>query len=491
MIRMEIDKSILSDIESKHKIYFKEKIRPKLEKEISNFKDEEKKLLEYLNRDDIFENLCCGNQKKLVEIIEYVNTNFEDLLIMNLLYEINHYFYERFQELDENDNLTIDGNIKKDGIDFLKSIKKIYLADIKIYPNIEKEVLVFEYFIKNESKITKKKFKEQYMAYGVFNKIIMEVNKELSSDETKNKTKLEDKLKDRFIYDKFRNKLIEDQENNYNTEKKFKGKKREDSFFKVTIFNTLNTIFNYTSFSNSVELKDSSKKEFSWGRHELISKLGITVCPYCDRQYITNYKEDEKDEDEKTTADLDHFYIKSKYPYLALSLYNFVPSCQICNSRMKGSEDFLVKPHVYPYKGFEKDVYFTVSAQGFSKIMNSELDYEVYLHNKNNDTEIENSIETFKLNKVYAYSHNNYINEIYENIIKNPEENLTCIANLFDKKDVKDINLFIDTLSRNGEEVKEGFKKFLKKPYLDRIKNKEPLSKLTQDFLDYFENKRG
>lgn len=489
---MEIDKSVLSDIESKHKIYFKEKIRPKLEKEISNFKDEEKKLLEYLNRDDIFENLCCGNQKKLVEIIEYVNTNFEDLLIMNLLYEINHYFYERFQELDENDNLTIDGNIKKGGIDFLESIKKIYLADIKIYPNIEKEVLVFEYFIKNESKITKKKFKEQYMAYGVFNKIIMEVNKELSSDETKNKTKLEDKLKDRFIYDKFRNKLIEDQENNYNTEKKFKGKKREDSFFKVTIFNTLNTIFNYTSFSNSVELKDSSKKEFSWGRHELISKLGITVCPYCDRQYITNYKEDEKDEDEKTTADLDHFYIKSKYPYLALSLYNFVPSCQICNSRMKGSEDFFTKPHIYPYeKGFEKDAYFTVSDADFSKIVAKEIDFKVYLYNHKSDEKISNSIETFKLDKVYAYSHNKYINEIYENITENPREKLDNFANLFDLKDVKDEDLLRRTLSKNGIKIKKEFEETIKKPYLDRIKNNEPLSKLTQDFLDYFENKRG
>ena len=36
--------------------------------------------------------------------------------------------------------LDIGLNGEKDGIDFLKSIKKIYLADIKIYPNIEKEV---------------------------------------------------------------------------------------------------------------------------------------------------------------------------------------------------------------------------------------------------------------------------------------------------------------------------------------------------------------
>ncbi|PFL95352.1 hypothetical protein COJ37_23650 [Bacillus cereus] len=67
-------------------------------------------------------------------------------------------------------------------------------------------------------------------------------------------------------------------------------------------------------------------------RHQIMYNYGIEVCPYCNRNYISKYKKDGK---LRTTADLDHFYPKSKFQLFSLSLYNFVPSCQICNSRFK------------------------------------------------------------------------------------------------------------------------------------------------------------
>ncbi|KAB2357038.1 hypothetical protein [Bacillus toyonensis] len=67
-------------------------------------------------------------------------------------------------------------------------------------------------------------------------------------------------------------------------------------------------------------------------RHQILYNYGIEVCPYCNRNYISKY---EKDGKLRTTADLDHFYPKSKFQLFSLSLYNFVPSCQICNSRFK------------------------------------------------------------------------------------------------------------------------------------------------------------
>ena len=82
-------------------------------------------------------------------------------------------------------------------------------------------------------------------------------------------------------------------------------------------------------------------------RHQIMSKMRIPVCPYCNRQYVTLYRD--SGNHQKTTADLDHFYAKSIYPYLALCVYNFVPSCQICNSRFKGDVDFYETPHLYPY----------------------------------------------------------------------------------------------------------------------------------------------
>lgn len=35
---------------------------------------------------------------------------------------------------------------------------------------------------------------------------------------------------------------------------------------------------------------------------------------------------------------LDHFYHKAEYPFLSLSLFNFVPCCYSCNSKFKGSK---------------------------------------------------------------------------------------------------------------------------------------------------------
>ena len=103
------------------------------------------------------------------------------------------------------------------------------------------------------------------------------------------------------------------------------------------INNKINKIFDYDKFT-----KGDSK--IGWGRHELLVMLGIEACPYCNRNYITYYEEENK---KKTTADLDHYYPKSKYPFLALSLYNFIPSCKICNSLFKRDNNV---QSLYPYE---------------------------------------------------------------------------------------------------------------------------------------------
>ncbi len=58
----------------------------------------------------------------------------------------------------------------------------------------------------------------------------------------------------------------------------------------------------------------------------LQSQLGVKVCPYCNRMYTTtSYGK------KRTRPEFDHFYPQSRYPYLAVSLFNLIPSCNICN----------------------------------------------------------------------------------------------------------------------------------------------------------------
>lgn len=74
--------------------------------------------------------------------------------------------------------------------------------------------------------------------------------------------------------------------------------------------------------------------------YNLVEHLGITVCPYCDRTFIINVPKDGK-----RTSQLDHFYSKDKYPFLALSFYNLIPSCYACNHVKSNNDKRLLNPY--------------------------------------------------------------------------------------------------------------------------------------------------
>lgn len=58
----------------------------------------------------------------------------------------------------------------------------------------------------------------------------------------------------------------------------------------------------------------------------LQNQLGVKVCPYCNRMYATTLYGKRR-----TRPDFDHFYPQSRYPYLTVSLFNLIPSCNVCN----------------------------------------------------------------------------------------------------------------------------------------------------------------
>ena len=60
--------------------------------------------------------------------------------------------------------------------------------------------------------------------------------------------------------------------------------------------------------------------------------LNLHSCFYCETAYVNAYTVSGIN---KKHFDVDHVLPKKKCPLLALSLFNFVPSCQVCNSRIK------------------------------------------------------------------------------------------------------------------------------------------------------------
>ena len=89
---------------------------------------------------------------------------------------------------------------------------------------------------------------------------------------------------------------------------------------------------------------DKELKVRTW----LAKELGVKTCPYCNREYTFSRK---LRNNREVHPEFDHFYPKSKYPYLSLSLYNLVPSCHTCN-HLKIEHEIGMNPY---YKSFDDE----------------------------------------------------------------------------------------------------------------------------------------
>ncbi len=96
-----------------------------------------------------------------------------------------------------------------------------------------------------------------------------------------------------------------------------------------SVNNTLRGIFNYDNFASR---KGQGKKG---GGILLMRKIlkHIRYCPYCNAVMVYALKRNDNDNTYKSA--FDHFYPKSRYPFLGLSLYNLIPACDRCNSKFK------------------------------------------------------------------------------------------------------------------------------------------------------------
>lgn len=112
----------------------------------------------------------------------------------------------------------------------------------------------------------------------------------------------------------------------------------------------ISEIFDYASFRRS-----------SYFRGACVN-LGFesATCPYCNYEaitVITRATAKKTNGKEKAYVEADHFFQKSKHPFLALSFFNLIPSCHNCNAMDKGAIDFSLTTHVNPYVESLDDIY--------------------------------------------------------------------------------------------------------------------------------------
>ncbi|UZE26658.1 hypothetical protein [Pseudomonas asplenii] len=143
--------------------------------------------------------------------------------------------------------------------------------------------------------------------------------------------------------------------------------------------NEFSTVFDYPHLSQN------------YG-HNIVNEWKIDICLYCNDEGIQS-----RGEEDQFKTDLDHFYPKSKFPFLAISLYNLVPAGGFCNQKFKKDSDMLDSMHPFE-DGASEIPLFHINYPLGGKLL--ENNYSVDLWPQNH--KIDRNLEMFKIAHYYS-----------------------------------------------------------------------------------------
>ena len=247
--------------------------------------------------------------------------------------------------------------------------------------------------------------------------------------------------------------------------------------FKTEFDCTLDDLL-YGSFEKLQEIKDlgdMSKRddvkalfnyETKFQKH--ISKffeqyVEVHTCYFCNIEFINTFMT--KDEKIKNGFTLDHYIDKGKYPYLALSLYNLIPSCYTCNSKVKRVHSVETLSPASTDFDFDNKVKFKTFMQNRNLLIDCEDDFALLLKEDFSDI-YKQYIDVFELDGRYKY-HKYKVIEMINRRKEYPDSRIKELALLTQKTE---------------EEVKQDlFGEYL---FEDEDLHKRPLSKLVRDISD-------
>jgi 5-methylcytosine-specific restriction endonuclease McrA len=205
------------------------------------------------------------------------------------------------------------------------------------------------------------------------------------------------------------------------------------------------------------DIYNDFRKEWA---NKLVTLTNVKVCPYCNRNFIVNFNKRE------TTVELDHFFPKSKYPYLAISLYNLIPSCHTCNHKKDNK-----KLKIYPYTESINDYVkfsFKLNKLPFS-LENIDLLTIKKKNTRRNRKKINNYEKVLNISTLYA----NHKDIIIDLIQKEAIYNESYLDEL--------LTQYEGTLFKNREDLQ----RIISGGYVsDEEIGKRPLSKLVKDISD-------
>jgi hypothetical protein len=250
--------------------------------------------------------------------------------------------------------------------------------------------------VKNKKTKKKKKKKKKNKKIIKRNRFDLSINKDTEYS-AKTKMKIEDILYHQYINDINVKKYID--EIFYSLDSSQKCRKLLEEILLCSPEDMeirVKKIDNY----KGIQPKEKIKKIFDYEREkksstdrigQIFRDANFKVCVYCNRNYISNFETNNR---KRITFTLDHFHQKNKYPILALSLYNLVPSCAVCNTNIKNTRNVkqYMNPHSSNYR-FNEEAKFTFLVNNNVFIQTSNSDCQDYI----NDFYINDVYQTHKL----------------------------------------------------------------------------------------------
>lgn len=209
---------------------------------------------------------------------------------------------------------------------------------------------------------------------------------------------------------------------------------------------------------------------------EIVEILGINTCPYCNKNFIDIYVN--KSKEKKFNGDMDHYLTKNKYPYLAICLYNLIPSCKSCNQEKGNNSDD--KLHFHPYRddsdlGYIFKTEFDWNNIDLNYIYGVSDSFKIKLDCNGNEF-MKNSKEIFNLEDKYNNSKRQAKSIIRNAYIYNKRYIRDMLKDYFsENKEVYNLNLICEE-----EIVKIIF------DYEEEDEINRPLGKLKYDLLNEF-----
>jgi len=218
--------------------------------------------------------------------------------------------------------------------------------------------------------------------------------------------------------------------------------------------------------------KFTTKAKTQYRAYNLADILKIDTCPYCNKNYTYTVMNKST---QYTRPDFDHFLPKNKYPYFALSFYNLIPSCLICNRTLKHTIEFTLNTHLHPYR----DDFHSIKRFSTTKplvLCDKENDFEIIFKNKSSDRKVikkaDNNIQDLALELQYN-RHKDIVLELKDRYDLYNDASIQLL--------LKDTKIFKD----KGEEYIKSL--FMCSDAKDENIHKRPLSKLIKDISEKLE----